>query len=150
MSNLEEIQKLREETGISVMECKKALVEACGDIEKAKQILQSKSAMVAAKKADRTTKQGIIEAYIHGNGKIGVLLELSCESDFVAKNPDFKELAHDLAMQIASMDPETTEELLKQDYIKDSSLKVSDIVNSKIQKIGENIKVSKFSRYQIC
>jgi len=150
MSNLEEIQKLREETGISVMECKKALVEACGDIEKAKQILQSKSAMVAAKKADRTTKQGIIEAYIHGNGKIGVLLELSCESDFVAKNPDFKELAHDLAMQIASMDPETTEELLKQDYIKDSSLKVSDIVNSKIQKIVENIKVSKFSRYQIC
>lgn len=145
---LKDVQKLREETGLGVMACRKALTEANGDAKKARTILAKKGEAVAAKKAERKTANGLVEGYVHG-GKIGVLVELNCETDFVSKNPEFKEFAHDLAMQIASMDPKDTDELLTQEFIKDPSLTIKDLFHQKIQKIGENIKISKFVRYQL-
>lgn len=143
-----EIAKLREETGAGVMECKKALDEAKGDFVKAKVILASSADAIAKKKADRSTHQGVIETYSHA-GKIGVLLEVNCESDFVAKNADFKTMVHNLAMQIASMAPKDIEELLKQDYILDSSMNVEEYVKSLILKIRENIQIKRFVRYEL-
>lgn len=143
-----EIAKLREETGAGVMECKKALDEAKGDFAKAKVILASSADAIAKKKADRSTHQGVIETYSHA-GKIGVLLEVNCESDFVAKNADFKTMVHNLAMQIASMAPKDIEELLKQDYILDSSITVDKYVKSLILKIGENIQIKRFIRFEL-
>ncbi len=103
--NINSLRKIRQITGMSVVECKKALEEAKGDEEKALKILQNRSQVLASKKQDRTTKAGLVEAYIHLNGKIGVLLVLYCETDFVARNPEFKELAHNLALQIAACNP---------------------------------------------
>lgn len=143
-----EIAKLREETGAGVMECKKALDEAKGDFAKAKVILASSADAIAKKKADRSTHQGVIETYSHA-GKIGVILEVNCESDFVAKNADFKTMVHNLAMQIASMAPKDIEELLKQDYILDSSITVDKYVKSLILKIGENIQIKRFIRFEL-
>jgi elongation factor Ts len=148
MIKIKEIQKLREETGLPVMECKSALEEAKGDFQKAKKILKEKSSEKAAKKASRTTKNGIIESYSH-NGKIGVLLELLCESDFVAKNQEFKNLAHDLVLQIASMDPKNEKELLSQPFIKDETKTISDLVSEKIARTGENIKINRFVRWEL-
>jgi len=144
----EDIAKLREETGAGVMDCKKALEESGNDFKKAKEILASNADAIAKKKADRATHQGVIETYTHA-GKIGVMLELACESDFVAKNDDFKKLAHNLAMQIASMNPADTTELLTQDYILDSSMKVEEYINSLIGKIRENIQVKRFARFEL-
>jgi len=145
---LGDVQKLREETGLGVMACRKALDEAKGDAKKARAILAKKGEAVALKKADRKTSQGLIESYLHSS-KIGVLIELNCETDFVSKNPEFKEFAHDLAMQIASMDPRDVNELLSQEFIKDPDLTIKDLLHQKIQKIGENIKISRFIRYQL-
>lgn len=105
MVSIDDIQKLREETKAPVMECKKALEKAQGDTKKAKEILRKQGEIRAEKKQGVNTKAGIIEAYIHSNKQVGVLLELRCETDFVAKNPDFKDLAHDLAMQVAATKP---------------------------------------------
>src|SRR3990167_1835673 len=118
MINLEEIKKLRDETGVSVIQCKKALEEADGDLAKAKEILAKIAAKLAQSKSDRDSSEGIIYSYIHTNHKIGVLLELSCETDFVARNEDFVKLAHELSMQIASTNPADLDELLPQDYIR--------------------------------
>lgn len=148
MSSSTDIAKLREETGAGVMDCKKALEEASDDFSKAKTILASNADAIAKKKSDRETKSGLIEAYIHG-GKVGVLIEVDCESDFVSKNDDFKTLVHNLCLQIASMRAKTVEELLAQEYILDSSLKVSDYVNSLIGKIRENIQIKRFVRYEL-
>lgn len=101
----EQVKALRERTGAGMMDCKKALEESNGDIEKAIEVLRKKGAAMAAKRADRATNQGVIEAYIHAGGRIGTLVELNCETDFVAKTPDFRSLAHDLAMQVAAMSP---------------------------------------------
>lgn len=143
----EEIKKLREETGCGVMECKRALDDARGDFEKAKKFLADSAAAVAKKKAERATKHGLIEAYVHA-GKIGVLVEVACESDFVAKNPQFKEMAHKIAMQIASMNPKDVAELMNQEYIIDGNMKVSDYVNSIILQIKENIQIKRFVRFE--
>ncbi len=148
MSLSSDIAKLREETGAGVMDCKRALEESENDFNKAKTILAFNADAIAKKKADRATKAGIIEIYLHA-GKIGVMLELACETDFVAKNTDFKTLAHNIAMQIASMMPKDTQELLAQDYILDSSMKVEDYINSLIGKIRENIQVKRFVRYEL-
>ena len=143
-----DIKKLRKETGCGVMECKKALDDSRSDFEKAKKLLADSAAAVAKKKAERATKHGLIEGYVHA-GKIGVLVEVACESDFVAKNPQFKEMAHKIAMQIASMNPKSVSELLEQDYIIDSNMKVSDYINSIILQIKENIKVKRFVRFEV-
>lgn len=143
-----DIKKLREETGCGVMECKNALDDAKGDFETAKKLLADSAAAVAKKKAERATKHGLMEGYVHA-GKIGVLVEIACESDFVAKNPQFKEMAHKIAMQIASMNPKNVSELLEQDYIIDSTMKVSDYINSIILQIKENIKVKRFVRFEV-
>lgn len=194
MDNIEKVKKLREETGISLMECKKACEEASGDIESAKEILRKKGQSMAAKKFERQTGEGIIDSYIHQNNKVGVLLDIRCESDFVARSEDFKILSKEICLQIAAMNPifvsdnnipaevlekekEISNEqykdsgkpadviekivegkvksyimetcLLSQRWIKDNSKTIEDLINEKIAKIGENITISKFIRYEI-
>ena len=146
---IEKVKKLRQKTNISIMECKKALEETDGDEKKALKILEKSGQKKAMKKSARETKQGLIEAYIHNNGKIGAILELNCETDFVAKNSQFKELAHDLAMHIAAMNPQDLKELLKQPFIKDEEKTIEDLINQTIAKLGENIKIRKFVRLEI-
>ena len=148
MSSSTDIAKLRSQTGAGVMDCKKALEEANDDFEKAKAILASNADAIAKKKSERATKSGLIEVYSHG-GRIGVMIEVNCESDFVGKNDDFKLMVHNLCLQIASMQAKTVEELLAQEYILDSSLKVADYVNSLIGKIRENIQIKRFVRYEL-
>lgn len=137
MANIELIKQLRDETGISIGECKKALDEG-GTVEKAKEILKQWGKDLASKKSDRATGQGKIEAYIHANGKVGVLVELRCETDFVADSQDFKNLAHELCLQFAAMgvDPEI---MLASPWIKDSSKTVKNLIEETIAKVGENI-----------
>lgn len=148
MISKDDIAKLRLETGAGVMDCKKALEEARGDFHQAKEILSRNAEVIAKQKSERSAKQGIIECYNHG-GKIGVLLEIACESDFVAKNSEFKKLAHELAMQIASMSPQDLEELLAQPYIRDESMTIKDSVQQAIAKIGENIQIKRFVRFEL-
>lgn len=143
------LKQLREETGISVSECRQALEDASGDYKKALELLNNKAAEKAAKKADRETGQGIVETYVHGGGKIGVMVMLLCETDFVARTDEFKHLGHELAMQIAAMAPKDVEELFKQEFIKDPSKTIEQMVKEAIHKTGENIVVKKFERFQI-
>jgi elongation factor Ts len=149
MITTEEIKALREETGLSIMQCKAALEEAGGDREKAKELLKAKGATIAAKKGDRTLGAGTVVSYIHANGTIGVLLELLSETDFVAKNPEFKAVGYDIAMHVAAMNPENTAELLEQPFIKDTSKTISDIINGAVQKFGERTEVGQFVRFSI-
>ena len=142
------IQKLREETGAGVMDCKRALDEAKGDYEKAKKILDEKGILKAEKKASRATGAGILEAYVH-NSRVGVLLELRCETDFVGRAEPVKNLAHNLVLHIAAMAPETIEALLSQPYVKDESKTVEEVIKGVIAIVGENLKVERFTRYQI-
>jgi elongation factor Ts len=144
-----EVKNLRELTGASMMDCKRALEASNGDIEKAKQWLKDHGLQVAEKKSARSTGAGLVEAYIHSTGRIGALVEVLCETDFVAKNPLFKELAHDLAMQVAAVDPQDLEALMSSPSIKNESETVADLINAKIALIGENIKLGKFIRFQI-
>jgi len=188
------IKELREKTGAGIVDCKKALQEANGDIEKAVEILRKKGAAKAAKKADRATAEGIVVSYIHAGGKVGVLLELNCETDFVARTEDFKNLGHEIAMQIAAMNPayvskedvpqeviEKEKEILKeqalsegkpehivekivegrlnkfyserclleQPWIKDDSKTIGDLIKEYITKLGENIRVKRFCRFEV-
>ncbi len=145
---LNNIKKLREVTGAGVMECKKALEEAGGDFEKAISIIHERDLIKAEKKSARSTGAGILRSYIH-NERVRVLLELRCETDFVARNPLFKELARNLAMHIAAMNPSGAEELMAQNYIKDESINVEELIKSIIAKIGENIRIERFCRYEI-
>lgn len=149
MINSEKIKNLRDKTGVSMMLCKKALEETGGDEEKAMDWL-SKNGMVAAqKKAERETKAGIVDSYIHSNGQVGVLVELRSETDFVAKNSEFKEIAHNIAMHIAASGTEEVNVLLSEPYVKNSSIKVSDYINEAIQKFGEKIEISQFTRFEV-
>jgi elongation factor Ts len=142
------IQKLREETGAGVMDCKKALEEAGDNFELAKELIEKKGIAKAEKKAERITGAGLLESYIH-NGRIGVLLELRTETDFVAKSEPIKELVRDLALHISAMDPDSVDTLMKQPYVKDESKTVEEVIKGAIAKVGENLKVSRFARYQI-
>lgn len=189
---IDAIKKLREKTNAGVVDCKKALRESGGDIEKAIEILRKQGVALASKKSSRAAKEGRIESYIHLGGKIGVLVEVNCESDFVARNDDFKAFVKDLAMQVAASNPlyvkkeDVTEDavkketeiikaqltgkpavaadkiiegkltkffeevcLLEQPFIKDPNLKVKDVLTSMIAKIGENIVVRRFVRFQV-
>jgi len=149
MINAQSVKQLREETGVSIMECKKALEESNGNKNKALDILHKKGRDIVSKKSKRETKQGIIESYIHNNSKIGVLLELYCETDFVARNKEFKELAHDLTLHIASMAPKDIESLLKEPFVKNPEILIKELIDEKITKIGENIKIGRFIRYEL-
>lgn len=146
---LADITKLREETRAGIMDCKKALLQVHGDFSKAKEILKKQGLVTAAKKADRATRAGLIEAYIHAAGSVGVLVKLECETDFVARNEEFKKLAHEIALQIAGMNPKDVLTLLAQDYIRDPEKKIEDLVKETIAKVGENIKISEFARLAI-
>lgn len=146
--NMEDIKKLRQETRAGIADCKLALSEAKGSMEKAKEILKKKGLDKATKKSDREVKAGLVEVYSH-NGKVGVLLELFCETDFVAKTEEFKSLAHELSLQVASMNPQSLKDLLSQEYIRDSSLTVDQLVKSVVGKLGENIQIGRFERYSL-
>lgn len=143
-----DIQKLREVTGAGVMDCKRALEEASGDFDRAVKIIHERGATKVEKRAGRETGAGLVQSYIH-NERIGVLLELRSETDFVARSEPFRKLAHDLAMQIAAMAPQNVDELLEQPYIKDQSLVVKDLVNRVIAQVGENVKVANFYRMEV-
>ncbi len=158
------IKELRERTGAGIMDCKRALEETSGDLTKAEELLSQQGIASAVKKASRSTEEGIVESYIHSGGRIGVLLEVNCETDFVARTDDFKELAHDIAMQVAAMSPsyvngdevpdgedaESAETvLMHQPFIKDPSKSVQDLVNEGIGKLGENIRVRRFTRFSL-
>jgi elongation factor Ts len=142
----EDITALREQTGMGLMDIKKALDEAEGDRAQAMKLLQERGAQIMAKKADRVAGEGIIETYVHG-GRIGVMIEINCETDFVARSESFKEFAHDVALQISSMAPETLDELLAQPFIKDSKLSIGDYLNATTGKLGEKITITRFVRY---
>ncbi|SDF39635.1 translation elongation factor Ts [Sporolituus thermophilus] len=194
MITAEMVKELRERTGAGMMDCKKALTETKGDMEKAIDYLREKGLAAAAKKAGRITAEGVVEAYIHGGGRIGVLLEINCETDFVAKTEQFKALAKDICMQIAAANPSYVSRsdvpaevinherevlraqalnegkpahivekmiegrlekfykevcLLEQEFIKDPDKTVQQLINEQIAKIGENITVRRFTRYQL-
>jgi len=147
MVNTEQIKELRQRTGISVAQCKTALEEAGGDMAKALEALKAKGAEIAEKKASRELHAGTIQAYVHAGGAIASLVQLSSESDFVAKHPDFIVLAQDLAMQISACEPQTVVELLSQPYIKDPNLSVDDLIKQATQKFGERLQVERFVRF---
>lgn len=169
MSLRELIKELRKISSCGVIECKKALEEANGDLKFAIEILRKRGIQLVASKADRVTRQGKIESYIHSQGKIGVLVEINCETDFVAKNEEFARFAKDIAMQIAAMSPKYIKReevpqdvkdkedagfykqvcLLEQLFIKDESLTIGDYLASIIAKTGENIIIRRFTRYQL-
>ena len=163
MATIDQIKQLREETGISLAECKKALQEGRGNIEKAKEILRTWGKKVATERAGKEAKEGIIGSYIHQNGKIGVLLQIHCESDFVAKSEEFQKLAKELCLQIAAMNPlflkkedvpkEILEKeeisLLSQPWIRDETKNIQNLINEYIAKFGENITIKKFVRFEI-
>jgi len=144
----DDIKNLREQTGAGVMDAKRALEEANGDIAKATQIIQVKGLVKAEKRNERTTGSGLIVSYIH-NDRIGVLLDIRCETDFVARTDDFRELAHNVAMHIAAMNSTNIETLFAEPFIKDQSLSVENLVKGVIAKVGENIRIEKFCYYAL-
>ncbi len=143
------IKELRESTGLSFSEIKKALDQSGGDDARAIEILNALGASMAMKRSARQVKEGLVVSYIHGTGKKGVLAEVLCETDFVARNEDFKTLARDIAMHIVAMKPINTEELMNQEFIKDPSIKVRDLINKIIAKTGENIQIGKFVIFEL-
>jgi len=149
MASAKDVQRLRTETGAGVMDCKRALEDARGDFEKAKALLKERGLAKAQRKQDREAKEGIVEAYIHAGGKIGALVELSSETDFVARNDEFRELAREIAMQVAAMDPQDIDELLAQAYIRDASKTVGELVTGLAATTGENVRVRRFKRFQL-
>src|SRR3954468_14629497 len=170
-----QVKELREQTGAGIMDCKRALEEFNGDTIKAAAHLKQQGLAKAESKSGRTASQGVIEPYVHGGGRIGVIVEVNCETDFVARTPEFRELAHNLAMQVAATSPRyvsvdevatadwgSLEEefgsrreaqvatvLLEQPYIKDAKLSVRDLIRDSIAKVGENIVVRQFARFEV-
>lgn len=165
MVSVQDVKRLREETGAGVMDAKRALDRAEGDFERARTLLREEGIAAAAKRAHRATSEGVIESYIHANGRIGVLVEINSETDFVARTEQFRDLAHDVALQVAAMNPDTVSiddlpedvpegeregrALLTQPFIKDSARTVQELVEDTISSTGENIRISRFIRYEI-
>ena len=160
------VKELRELTGAGILDCKRALEESGGDIAKASEILKQKGFAMAAKKAERATAQGLVQAYIHHDGRLGALVELNCESDFVARTDDFRHLAQQIALQVAGTNPRyvSAEDvpdgpdkagdpkelcLLLQPFLRDESLTVQDLITDAIRKTGENIRVRRFARFEL-
>ncbi|MDP6102935.1 MAG: translation elongation factor Ts [Dehalococcoidia bacterium] len=162
--SLEAIKALREQTSAGVMDCKNALEEAGGDMVKAVELLRQRGLTIAAKKSDRETLEGLVDCYIHTGNRVGAIVEVNCETDFVARTPGFKELAHDLAMQVAAMAPlyldseaVPTEDtvnleeacLMEQPFIRDPAKTIRDLVNDTVAQVGENIRVRRFERFAL-
>ncbi|MEK7571759.1 MAG: translation elongation factor Ts [Patescibacteria group bacterium] len=147
--DLKLLKQLRDETAASIADCRRALEEGDGDYKKAVAWLKKRAVEKAEKKKDRETTEGVIESYIHNGGKVGVLVELLCETDFVAKTDEFKHLAKEIALQIAAMDPKDVDTLLKQEYIRDAGQTIEQVVKGVIGKLGENITVKRFVRFEI-
>lgn len=143
------IKKLREETGAGVLEIKNILEETDGDFDKAKKELMKKVASKAAKKADRTAVDGLVYSYIHNGGKIGSMVLVGCETDFVARTDDFKKLCQEIAMQVCTEEYETKEKLLEAEYIRDPSKKIQDLINETSAKTGEKIELQKFVKFSV-
>lgn len=146
MMKIDDIKRLRETTGAGIADCREALEESGGDIKKAQEYLKKRGIEKAQKKSERETRQGRVFSYIHSNGKIGVLVSLLCETDFVAETDELNNLGKELCLQIASMDPKDVDTLLEQEYIRDPSLTVGDMIKTVVGKLGENIKVGEFVR----
>ena len=146
---IELVKKIRNETGLGIMEIKAALEEAEGDEKRAKEILKEKGLKKAETKTERETHQGRVATYTHTTGKIGVMVELLCETDFVAKHEDFLGLTKDICLQIAAMNPENVDDLLKQEFIKDSSATIEEKIKGLVVKFGENMKLTRFARFEI-
>ena len=159
-----QVKELRDKTGAGIMDSKRALEESAGDIAKAESILNAKGLASAVKKADRSTFEGLVVSYIHTGGRVGSMVELNCETDFVARTDEFGILGRNIAMQVAAMNPiyldrasipedvedVMDEELLnEQEYIRDSSMKITDLVKESIGKLGENIRIRRFSRFEL-
>ena len=149
MTAIDQIKELREETSAGVMEVKRALEESDGDFDRAKKLLQERGVAKAAKKSDREAAEGLVATYIHATGKIGSMIELFCETDFVARTDDFQKLAKELATQVAATEPKDADELLQQNYIRESSKTVQDLINEVIVKVGENVRIGRLARFQI-
>ncbi|MFQ5574575.1 MAG: translation elongation factor Ts [Terriglobia bacterium] len=157
----EQIKELRGATGAGVMDCKKALVETDGDFDAAVKVLRQKGWSRLEGRSDRETKEGLVESYIHPGGRIGVLVEVSCETDFVARNVDFQEFVHDLALHIAASRPlviaadgaegdfEKEDCLLEQPFVKDPNVLIKDCLADVASKIGEKIVIKRFTRYEL-
>lgn len=143
--SLDLLKKLRAETSAGVSDCRQALEDAGGDFDKAKKLLMERGVEKAAKKADRQTGSGLVESYVHG-GRVGVLVEVRCETDFVARTDEFKALAHEIALQVAAMNPKDDKALMSSPYIRDPKLTIQDLVKQTIAKLGENITLGKFTR----
>jgi len=158
------VKELREKTGAGVMECKRALQEAGGNMDKATRILEEQGLLRAEKKAGRLAEQGVIDSYLHAGGRIGALVEVNCETDFVARTPDFQRLAHDIAMQVAATAPRYISKdqvpaddqdkaaelaLLSQAFIKDNGITIEDLLKRNVAKLGEAIRVRRFTRYAL-
>jgi elongation factor Ts len=170
-ASVDAIKELRDMTSCGVIECKKALEETNGNLEKAKALLRKRGLELAAKKGSRTAKEGRVEAYVHLGSKIGVLLEVNCETDFVAKNSDFCQFSKDVAMHIAAMAPSYIRRedvpadvlvghadkeaflkeqcLMEQSFVKDPKITIQDYLNSLVAKIGENMFVGRFKRFKV-
>ena len=163
--SVESIKELRALTGAGIMDCKHALEETNGNVEQAEEILRQQGIAAAAKKASRSANQGLVESYIHSGGRIGALVEVNCETDFVARTPEFREMAHDLAMQVAAMSPlyvdgddvpDDQEDvnpqeacLMQQPFIKDPTKTIQDVVNETVARLGEAVRVRKFARFSL-
>ncbi len=145
MSDVAIIKELREETGLSFDKIKQALTEAGGDKAKTLELLRGQAGAAAAKKADREAHEGAIGSYVHSTGKVGAMVSLLCETDFVARNEDFKALARDLAMHAAAMRPADDAEMLAQPFVKDPSMTVQEVVHQAVAKLGENVQMAGFS-----
>ncbi len=158
-----DIKSLREATGAGIMDCKRALVEANGDHAEAKKILDAQGLAKAEKRSGREASQGLVHSYIHGDGRVGVLVEVNCETDFVARTEEFQHLVHEIALHVAGMSPEFVSEeelpedyegnpeqtvLLAQPFVRDPSLTVADLVTQVNAKTGENIVIRRFCRFE--
>lgn len=149
MIDINKLKQLRQESGISIALCKKALEESKNDLDKAKQLLNRWGVDKVKDKMERSTSQGAIFSYVHHNKKIASLVELLCETDFVSDNSEFQKIGHEIAMQVASIEAENTEELLAQQYIRDPSKKINDLLKEAVLKFGENIKIGKYLRWTL-
>ena len=144
-----EVQRLRAETNAGVMDCKRALEDTEGDYEKAKALLKQRGLERVAKKSDREATEGLVASYIHAGGRVGAIVEIASETDFVARSDEFKKLAQEVAMQVAAMDPKSVDELLGQAYIRDASKTMKDLVTTLAAAVGENVSVRRFQRFAL-
>ena len=146
---MDKIKELRENTGAGVMDAKKALEEAGGDMNKAAEIIRAKGLAKAESKSNREVNSGKVYCYTHGGGTSAAMVEVACETDFVAKTPEFETLCKEIALQIVSMNPESVEVLLKQEYIRDGGRTIEELVKELISKTGENIQIVRFARFKL-